>query len=694
MIGDIETLDKTALCYKNNINLKAANVNMSFTNEQIEEFTKCKLDMKYFIRNYVKIINMDKGKILFDMYPFQEEMLDLFNNNRYSLAVTGRQQGKCVSYDTKIHIKNKNTNYYAEVSIGGFYDICKNTYKTINFEHDVKFIQQINLNDFEVLTENGWKPIVAMFKTIKYERYEVEFHDGKILRCADDHILINEHNEEVFVKDLKKFDKIKNDTNSFSVVKKIRNTLLKEHMYDLQIDSDSHLYYTNGLLSHNTTVVAAYLLHQAVFNDDKRIAILANKAETARNILGKLKLMFEELPWYMKPGVVEWNKGRITLSNGTVVLSAATSSASIRGESINIVYLDEFAFVENDIEFYTSTYPVITSGKNTKVIITSTPKGMNLFYKIYVDSLEGRNAFKSKKFTWECHPDRDQQWKEETLSNIGEFQFKQEYECEFFGSSNTLINGETLKQMNFINPISINDNKTLMIYEEPKENHQYVLTCDVSEGLGKDYSVISVFDVTSIPYKHIALYRNSHIHPTEFASIINNLGKKYNDGFVLIENNSIGKMTADTLYFEFEYENLLTNALTKDDSYISNKGSIPWIGIRTTKKTKQIGCSNLKHLIENKLLITHDFDTINEFSTFSKYGNTFKAEHGKNDDIVMTFVLFAWLASQDYFKDLTDTNYINLLKENMEKYEDELNSAFIFVNDGIHSHEDEVINLF
>ena len=426
-----------------------------------------------------------------------------------------------------------------------------------------------------------------------------------------------------------------------------------------------------------TTTVAAFLLHQSIFNTNYRIAILANKGDTAREILDRLKKMFEELPPFLQPGVVEWNKGSIELANGTKIISAATSSSSIRGQSMNIVYLDEFAFIQNDIEFFTSTYPVITSGKTTKVIITSTPNGMNLFYKIWQDAINGNNSFVPLSLTWHDHPLRDEAWKQETLRNISELQFRQEFECEFQGSMNTLISGAALQRLTHTAPI--NEDRWLNVYESPKEGHNYIASVDVSEGLGGDYSVCTIVDITEQPYRQVLVYRNNTIAPIPFTETVYDIVTKYNRAFTIIENNSIGKIVADSLYYDYEYEELLFSKADDGGTRVGGNS----VGLRQTSRTKSVGCSTLKSLIEQNVLIIQDFDTISELATFIKRGNSYGAENGHNDDVVMTLVNFAWLTSQNYFEELTDINIRAKIRENRNMNDESTHLLFGFLDDGI-----------
>jgi hypothetical protein len=432
-----------------------------------------------------------------------------------------------------------------------------------------------------------------------------------------------------------------------------------------------------------STVVAAYLLHYAMFNvEPKNIGILANKAATSREILSRIQRMYENLPLWMQLGVKEWNKGSMILANDSKIIAAATSSDSIRGLSLNIIYLDEFAHVNQQIEFWESTYPVISSGESSKVIITSTPNGMDLFYKLYKEAEERKNNFTPIKVHWSEHPRRDEKWKEETLKNIGYEQFKQEFEVEFLGSSGTLISGDKLKTLSPSNPIAQLDG--LLQYERSVKGHTYAMVVDVSRGKGLDYSAFSVIDVTSMPYKQVCTFKDNFIGPVDYAATVHRVAKTYNEAYVLIEVNDIGGQVSDILFLDYGYENIVfTESAGRAGKRVSGGfGKNVDRGIRTTKSVKNIGCSILKMLVEQNQLIIPDFNTIQELSRFSKKANSYEAESGSHDDLVMTLVLFSWFTDQTYFKDITDIHTMMKLREKTEEQIDEELLPFGFIDDG------------
>jgi len=513
--------------YLGNSSLKRVGEVISYTEEQAIELAKCIDDPVYFIKNYVKIVNVDRGLVPFEMWPFQEDMVNTFHQNRFSIAKMPRQVGK-------------------------------------------------------------------------------------------------------------------------------------------------------------TTTAAGYMLWCALFQENYNIAILANKGSLAREILGRIQYAYEYLPKWLQQGIVTWNKGNIELENGSKINAYATSAAGVRGGSYNLIFLDEFAFVPKNMadEFFTSTYPVISSGKTTKVIIVSTPFGLNHFYKMWVDATEGRSLYKPCEVHWSMVPGRDEKWKEETIRNTSEEQFRQEFETEFIGSSATLISGSKLRSLAFRNPLSSNEG--FDIYEEPQKGHFYVLNVDCAEGVLKDYSAISVVDVTEIPYKLVAKFRKNDLPLLLFPNFIFQIGMKYNEAFVLVETNNIGQQVADILHYDLEYENIfkLEHHSIKGQHISSGfKRSIS-LGLKTTISVKKIGCANLKTLIENDKLLIPDFDTIAELNTFVRVKNSYEAEEGNNDDLVMTLVMFAWLTAQTFFKENSNTDIRERLVQEQKDLFDENLLPFGLYDDG------------
>lgn len=514
--------------YLGNSNLKRTKVNISYTKEQILEFEKCATDPVYFIKTYVKIVNVDRGLITFDVWPFQETLIATAMQERFLICKMPRQVGK-------------------------------------------------------------------------------------------------------------------------------------------------------------TTTVASIILHNILFAENFSVAILANKEKQAREILARIQLAYEHLPKWMQQGIVEWNKGNIELENGSKVLASSTSSSAIRGTSQNLIYLDEFAFVPSNMqeEFFASVYPTISSGKTTKVLITSTPNGLNMFYKLWVDSEQGNNNYKRIDVHWSDVPGRDEAWKIETIKNTSEDQFRQEFECEFLGSTNTLLSPNTLKRLVFKNPVKKSP-EGLKIYSEPLKERLYSIIVDTSRGKGLDYSAFIVVDVTEVPYRTVATFRNNNIASMVYPTVVHQTARFFNQALTLIETNDVGQQVADILFHDLEYENVVFCETSGKSGQMISSGHSPTkhIGVRTTKQVKRIGCSNIKTLIEDNKLIVEDYDTIQEFSRFSLKGSSYEAEEG-NDDLVMCHVLFGWMSAQPYFKDLTNLDIRLKLLEEQERMLEEQMLPFGMIEDGI-----------
>ena len=435
-----------------------------------------------------------------------------------------------------------------------------------------------------------------------------------------------------------------------------------------------------------STTVVSYLLHYAIFNDNVNIAILANKASTARDLLGRLQLAYENLPRWMQQGIISWNKGSLEIENGSKISANSTSSSAVRGGSYNVIFLDEFAFIPNHIadDFFASVYPTISSGQKTKVIIVSTPRGMNHFYRMWHDAERKKNEYMPTEVHWSEVPGRDEAWKEQTIANTSEQQFKVEFECEFLGSVNTLINPSKLKNLVYETPIQ--KNAGLDVYEIPRKDHNYLITVDVARGLGNDYSAFIVFDITNFPYRAVAKYKNNEIKPMLFPSVIHDIAKGYNKAFILCEVNDIGDQVASILNYDLEYENLLMCSQRGRAGQVVGSGfsgKRSQLGVRTTAAVKKLGCSNLKTLLEDDKIIIIDYDIISELTTFSQKHNSFEAEEGCNDDLAMCLVLFAWLVAQDYFKEMTDNDVRKRMYEEQKNQIEQDMAPFGFVNDGL-----------
>lgn len=447
----------------------------------------------------------------------------------------------------------------------------------------------------------------------------------------------------------------------------------------ISVNNKNHMFLCGRqyIPTHNTTVATCIILHYILFNQHKTVALLANKGDAALEIMSRIQLAYEYLPKWLQSGIITWNKGSIELENGCKILASATSGSAIRGKSCSLVYIDECAFVEHFDEFYSSVYPTIASGKDTKILFTSTPNGLNFFYKFWTEAKEERNGFKWVEVAWDKVPGRDDAWKIETLSGMNHDyeQFEVEFNCQFAGSSGTLLSGSSLKALVHQTPIYEWEGFTQ--YHEPIKEEAYVMLCDVSRGKGLDYSAFQVINVTKMPYVQVATFRSNTITPTDYAHVINKIGTLYNTASVLVENNDIGGQVADMLFDDLDYENLLfTESNGKAGKVLCGGGSKAEPSIRTTTSVKAKGCSVLKLLIEQQQLIINDFNTINELSRFSKKGKSYEAEDG-HDDMVMGLVLFAWITTQPYFSNITDVNTLSNLRDNNTQWDECIPFGFI-----------------
>lgn len=523
--------------YLGNPNLKSANVPVQFTEEQVSEYMKCAEDPVYFIKKYVRIVNLNEGLIPFDLYDFQERFVRTIHANRFVISKFPRQSGK-------------------------------------------------------------------------------------------------------------------------------------------------------------STTVISYILHTVLFNPNQNVAILANKLATARELLHRLKLAYEYLPKWIQQGVISWNKGSIELENGSKILASATSSSAVRGNSFNLILLDEFAYVPFNIadEFFSSVYPTISSGKSTKVIIVSTPKGMNMYYKLWTDAVNKRNEYVPVEVFWDEVPGRDEAWKEQTIKNTSEEQFRTEFECDFVGSVHTLISPKKLQTLTFVNPIHKTEDG-FRVYEKPQKGHNYILIADTSRGTGNDYHAFVIIDMTTPPYRVVATFRNNTLPPAIYPTAIISAARQFNEALVLIELNDIGGQISDIIHEEFEYEGLMSTSIKGRKGQVLDGGfnaQNQQRGVKTTEVVKRVGCTTLKGLIEQDRLMIEDFDLVKELFSFVAKKNSFEAEVGHNDDLVMTLVLFAWLTTQLYFKDITGGNIsFEMYAGQMRQLEEEM--FFGFLDDGLTDNDSENI---
>ena len=431
-----------------------------------------------------------------------------------------------------------------------------------------------------------------------------------------------------------------------------------------------------------TVTAAACILHYTIFSADKTVAIMGNKTASAREVLARYQTMYENLPIWMQQGVKTWNKGDIELENNCRIFTAATTTSGIRGKSVNWLYIDEAAIIPNNVadEFFASVYPTISAGETTKILLTSTPLGYNHFWKFWNESEKGNNGFVNHFIPYTEIPGRDEAWAEEQLKLLGELKFNQEVLCAFLGSSNTLINAKTIANLSSKEPIFYNEDG-LSIYENPIEEHYYCIVVDTARGIGGDYSACVVIDITAMPYRVVTTYRNNKIAPLLYPEIIAKLGRDFNNAYVLCENNDIGGQVVEILHEEIEYENLFSTVTEKNRQYVSpGFGRSSRLGVNTSRQVKRQGCFNFKSLMEEYKVLCFDAEIIHEISTFIEKGQTYQADEGYHDDLVMCLVLFGWLSTMPFFKDLVNVNTRdNLYNKEMKTITQEL-TPFIHVN--------------
>lgn len=537
-----------------------------------------------------------------------------------------------------------------------------------------KFIDSVELDpdEWEIETDEGFKPITHIYKTVPYSIWELKT-DNYNLKCADDHIVFADNYQQIFVKDLKAGDYIITKTGSEKVTSVKLLEIEPENMYDISVDSDEHRFYSNNILSHNTTTAVAFLLHSILFKKNYSVAVVANKLSMAKEIIGRLKTSYMYLPKWMQQGTAVWNAQSIELENGSKVMCDGTAAGSLRGNSFNLLLIDEFAHIPDHLlsEFFSSVYPTIVSGQTTKLIIISTPNGMNMFHKLWTDSINGRNKYIPTQVHWTQIPGRDEEFKNTTIANTSLRQWSQEFELKFLGGSDTLIDGNKLATLSYNTPIrSTHD---FDVYEEPQPERRYFITVDVAEGVKQNYSAFVIFDITEIPYRVVAKYRSNIVDQFRYSTILYPIAIEYNNAFVLIEINK-GITVATNLYDDLGYDNMI---LCRRQGRL---GQVPGqgigmksnLGLNMDMRVKRQGCMGLKTLIEMDKLTVNDYNIIEELCSFiEKTNGRFEAENDKTDDLVICLVIFAWMVSTEYFKEISQTNLFESIKQHSAELTEE-----------------------
>lgn len=662
LVDQLLTLNEENIrTFRGNPLLKRAGEKVEMTMEHIHEYKRCMEDPIYFAENYIKVVHVDHGLVPIKLYEYQKKMLKAFQENRYNIVLSCRQSGKCVTGSTNVIVRNVKIYGEDESFSMTMFDLYWSTRLKQNSRveiYDGKFRDMAKMGDgWEVWTDTGWQPVYRIFRTIHFAVWTVTT-ESHTLHCADEHILFKEDLEEVYVKDLAIGDIVLTESGPEAIIS-IEQSDSAETMFDLEVHDDNHRYYTDGFLSHNTTTTVCFFLWYVLFHADKACVILANKGATARQIVGRIELAYINLPKWLQQGICDWNKGSFGLENGSYITSAATSSDSIRGGSYSLLACDEVAFVPHNLwqDFLQSTFPTISSGKETRMILVSTFKGQNHFYEMWEDAINGRSNFYPTRVDWWDVPGRDEAWHQEQLRMMTEEDFAQEYGNEPLGSGFTLINSKGFSILAESRKEPIQFTLNTKIYELPEPKHRYILTCDCAD-TGVDYSTISVIDITEFPYRQVATYRDNKVSHLMFPHAIIQLAIKYNSAAVLVENNDVGKVILHILNYDMEYDNIIS----------TRNGTKIQLGQRTTAKSKTVGCARLKDMVESKQLIIRDRATIEEFKHFviNSSGTSYAADEGFHDDMVMGLVVFAYFASTSRFRIEYDKNFVDEMNPTYE----------------------------
>lgn len=539
-----------------------------------------------------------------------------------------------------------------------------------------KFVETIDISDWEVESEEGWVDILSVNKTIEYQVFEVVLDNGLSIKCADTHILIDSNGDEVFAID--SIGKTIRTKLGLSTVVSVVGLGYSENMYDLSVDSNSHTYYTNDILSHNTQTSVLYLMHYILFNKDKNVAILANAEKTALSILASFKQTYELLPKWLQQPVKEdgWSAQSVKLENGCKIFASATASNATRGYTLNVVLTDEFAFIPSHIadEFIASVYPTISSGKDSKIIMISTPNGMNHFHTFWTNAVAGKNTFRPIKVNWWEVPGRDEKWRERTIADVGIVKFRSEFLCQFIGSTQTLIDAEILERIlvNYIEPISLKYSGALKIYEEPIEGQLYIMGVDSAAGTGGDNSVVQVLKINSeSDVEQVAVYSCNTISYSEFAQVVIGISQYYNECHMIVENNEIGGQVANSIWFDYEYDNILNTEANK-------------IGTNANIRTKLAACLNLKRYIESGWIKINDKTTLEELTSFEEVSpNVFRAIATRHDDHVSGLYWALYFFRTNFYDGANNGISVVDRKYLLEKKkEEDENNIIPFVGDG------------
>lgn len=720
-------------------NLKRANIKINYTREMLEEYIKCKKDILYFAENYCAITHVDYGTIKVQLRDYQKDMLKVMNDNRTSAHKLSRQLGKALDLETPIPTKHgfrkmrdiqKGDFVYSpsgklvEVTYTTEYQHNRNCYEIL-FDSGAKIVADEDhiwtvecdgisqdLTTKDILNSNKKykikisKPIEGIYQNLNFYQIGKDFIDGKITHIPNDcnfglleqkYSLLRgmdisiETPQTVYMNSTESCNSLTSFLSSMGVKSIVDGFCVHIDINDkyieiveiksvksrpvkcIQVDSEDHLYLCglNFIPTHNTTVVAIFLAHYITFNKDKSVGILAHKGSMSIEVLDRTKQAIELLPDFLQTGIVEWNKKSIVLENGSRIGAFSSSPDAVRGNSFSFIYLDEAAFIKNWKECWLAIEPVISSGRHSKLVMTTTPKGMNHFYDIWQSAVSGKSGFSPYEAIWTSVKERlynkndifddGYEWSKLAISGSDLEQFLQEHCAEFFGSSGTLIRSTTLSRLSYIDVVPDND---FYQYEKPDFSKKYVATLDTAEGRGQDYHALHIIDITNFPYKQVAVYHNNTKSPIILPDIIHRYLMMYNNCPIYIELNSTGAEVAKTLMIDLEYDNIIC------DSYRD-------LGVKQNKRTKAIGCSTLKDLIEKDKLVLNHKGTVHELRTFSEKGISWSAEEGYHDDLVMSLVIFAWLTTQDKFAEYAGKDEMRIASEIFKKELEDMGDEYI-----------------
>lgn len=727
--------------YDKNTKLLKGDLVFQRTDEEIEDFKHCMNDIKYFA-SICKLMTPE-GIQHVTMRDYQNDYLDHLAKNRLSIFLSCRQSGKCNSLidkqlykfsdefletlDAKLkkqwfenyHIyenefelpmfeivnlfrsdlkwKIKYVLYkmifklrsWREKSIQMIDLFTKILYFFIhlidkNEKEDEKLIWSHILNGVNVLSEKGWVPAAYIHLTKPFEVYRLETENGLQIECADEHLVFDENMQTRWVVDLKKGDLIQTEygLDKVKCVKKVGDPIC---MGDITVLGENESYYSNHILSHNTTTSAIFLLHYILFNTDKNALVLGNKLKTAVEILDKIKKIFLELPYYLKPGVYKWNETEIVFDNGCRIMAEATTINSGISFTFHCVLADEFAHIAPNIleKFYNNLFPTITAGK-ARFIISSTQNGYNLFYRLYHMAVEGINEYAPFKVDWyqvpewdpdqKCWVKRDEAWHQLQVANYGsEEAFNAQFGTNFDTSANTLISSKVLR---------VKEQNTREFVHKPMDmvydsyfwwdpdldldtlSHKWItITTDISEGLGGDYTVNMINelffnDSGEICSRAIGYFKCNDKDVPECVSIIRQFCITYLDQMkylLSIEYNLFGELYIRCLKEEMNDDFDNYSRFNEDNivRYYNEDQTKFVLGVRMTPKTKLTAVTQFKQYYEKGRIVNESMQFMNELTCFcdSKGNNTFQASFG-HDDLVMSQLQQALVFDTPQFKEL------------------------------------------